>query len=125
MREDNIGIILDPMLWHTMHDFSSGCVLLVAASDYFNEAAMKVLEIEDADGVMHTYGLPETQSFEMMFVREDILAQLDIEIPKTWDDVKDAIPDLQANNLQIGYTIDYKIFLYQMGGDRFADDGLR
>lgn len=38
MREDNVGIILDPMLWHTMHDFSSGCVLLVAASDYYNEA---------------------------------------------------------------------------------------
>ena len=38
MREDNAGIILDPMLWHTMHDFSSGCVLLVAASDYYDEA---------------------------------------------------------------------------------------
>ena len=38
MREDNVGIILDPLLWHTMHDFSSGCVLLVAASDYYNEA---------------------------------------------------------------------------------------
>ena len=38
MREDNIGIILNPMLWHTMHDFSSGCVLLVAASDYYDEA---------------------------------------------------------------------------------------
>ena len=38
MREDNIGVILDPMLWHTMHDFSSGCVLLVAASDYYDEA---------------------------------------------------------------------------------------
>lgn len=37
MREDNIGIILDPMLWHTMHDFSNGCVLLVAASDYYRE----------------------------------------------------------------------------------------
>ena len=38
MREDNVGVILDPMLWHTMHDFSSGCVLLVAASDYYDEA---------------------------------------------------------------------------------------
>ena len=23
-------------LWHTMHSFSSGCVFLVAASDYYN-----------------------------------------------------------------------------------------
>lgn len=38
MREDNIGIILNPMLWHTMHDFSGGCVLLIAASDVYNEA---------------------------------------------------------------------------------------
>ena len=38
MREDNVGIILEPMLWHTMKNFSSGCVLLVAASDYYNEA---------------------------------------------------------------------------------------
>ena len=38
MREDNVGVILEPMLWHTMHDFSSGCVLLIAASDYFDEA---------------------------------------------------------------------------------------
>ena len=38
MREDNVGVILEPMLWHTMHDFSSGCVLLVAASDYYDEA---------------------------------------------------------------------------------------
>ena len=38
MREDNIGVILAPMLWQTMHDFSSGCVLLVAASDYYDEA---------------------------------------------------------------------------------------
>ena len=38
MRRDNIGVLLGPMLWHTMHDFSSGCVLLVAASDYYDES---------------------------------------------------------------------------------------
>ena len=38
MKRENEGIILGPMLWHTMHDFSTGCVLLVAASDYFNES---------------------------------------------------------------------------------------
>ena len=93
-------------------------------SDFTYEAQM-VLEIEDAQGVNHTYGLPETQSFSMMFVREDILAELDIEIPKTWDDVKEAIPILQANNMQIGMHNDVKIFLYQMGGELFADNGMR
>jgi len=36
MWRDNLGVILGPGLWHTMHSFSSGCVLLVAASDYFS-----------------------------------------------------------------------------------------
>lgn len=38
MKRENEGIILGPMLWHTMRDFSGGCVLLIAASDYFNES---------------------------------------------------------------------------------------
>ena len=91
----------------------------------FNEAAMMVLEIAGADGIEHCYGLPETQSFNMMFVREDVLANLGIDLPKTWDDIKKAIPVLQANNMQIGMHSDSKIFLYQNGGELFADDGMR
>ena len=91
----------------------------------FNEAAMIVLGIEDADEQMHYYGLPETQGFPMMFVRIDILADLGLEVPKTWDDLMATIPTLQANNMQIGLPTDYKIFLYQQGGDLFADDGMR
>ena len=91
----------------------------------FNDAAMVVLGIEDADGIYHCYGLPETQNFNMMFVREDVLADLGIEIPKTWDDVLAAIPTLQANNMQIGMHTNYTIFLYQMGGTLFADNGMR
>ncbi len=96
-----------------------------AAKENFNEAAMMVLCIEDADEVLHYYGLPEVQSFPMMFLRTDILADLGIEIPKSWDDVMAAIPTLQANNMQIGLSTDYKIFLYQQGGDLFADEGMR
>ena len=91
----------------------------------FNEAAMMVLGIEDSTGEYHVYGLPETQNFNMMFIREDILAELDIEIPRTWDDILAAIPILQANNMQIGMHTEYKIFLYQMGGELFADNGMR
>ena len=71
------------------------------------------------------YGMPERVSFQMMFVRIDILADLGLEIPKTWDDLLAMLPVLQANNMSIGLSKDYDIFLYQMGGDRFADDGLR
>ncbi len=95
------------------------------AMESFDESAMLTLGIEDAEKEWHYYGLPETQNFTMMFVREDIFAELGIEIPRTWDDVKEAIPVLQSNNMQIGMTKDENIFLYQMGGDLFADDGMR
>lgn len=38
MNKDNIGVLLGKMLWHTMEEFSSGCVLMVVASDYYNES---------------------------------------------------------------------------------------
>ena len=91
----------------------------------FNEAAMIVLGIEDSVGTMHYYGLPETQSFNMMFVRKDILAELNLDIPKTWDDIYSAIPVLQANNMQIGMHVEYRMFIYQMGEELFADNGMR
>ena len=103
----------------TFDDFES------YTQDNFNEAAMIVLGIEDADEQMHYYGLPEAQSFPMMFVRIDVLADLGLEVPKTWEDLMATIPTLQANNMQIGLPTDYKIFLYQRGGDLFADDGMR
>jgi len=32
------GILIEPMVWHEMRDFSSDCVLLVLASDVYDEA---------------------------------------------------------------------------------------
>lgn len=37
MDSPSIGIDLPPMLWHEMHDFSADCVLLVVASDEYDE----------------------------------------------------------------------------------------
>ncbi len=91
----------------------------------FNDAAMLVLGVENPDGDVHYYGLPEAQGFTMMFVREDILAELNIPVPETWDDILAAIPDLQANNMLIGLSTDYSVYLYQAGGELYADDGMR
>ncbi len=91
----------------------------------FTDAARVVLSIADADDNMHYYGLPETQNFSMMFVRLDVLADLGVEIPKTWEDLYEAQTTLQANNMEIGVSTEYKFFLYQMGGDLWADDGMR
>lgn len=91
----------------------------------FTDAAMLVLGIANADDEMHYYALPETQSFNMMFVRIDILANLGIEIPRTWEDIYMAQTILEGNNMEVGLTTDYKVFLYQGGGDLFADNGMR
>ncbi len=32
------GLLLKPMLWHEMHDFSEDCVMLVLASDHYDES---------------------------------------------------------------------------------------
>ena len=95
------------------------------ATKSFNESAMIVLGMEDADGFMNWYGLPEAQGFSMMFVRVDVLADLGIEIPRTWDDIMAAIPKLQARNMEMGLTTDTNIHLYQMGGTLYADNGMR
>jgi len=31
------GLVLDPMVWHEMYDFSPDCVLLVLAEEWYNE----------------------------------------------------------------------------------------
>lgn len=38
MRNDERGLVLDPMVWHEMHDFSPDCVLLVLADEWYDEA---------------------------------------------------------------------------------------
>ena len=48
------------------------------------------------------YALPDQQSFLMLFYRADILKELGLEIPQTWDDVLDIIPVLQKRNMDFG-----------------------
>ena len=65
----------------------------------------------------HTYALPVSQNFPMMFVRTDILADLGIEIPETWDELLSMVPVLQYNNMDVGMLNSFEMFLYQRGGD--------
>lgn len=37
MNENNLGVILGKELWHSMESISSGCIMLIYASDYFDE----------------------------------------------------------------------------------------
>ncbi len=74
------------------------------------------------------YGLPETLDFYMMFYRADVLNELGLTVPKTWDEMKTVMDTLSENNMQIAfpsYLAGLDLFLYQMGGTRYADDGRR
>ena len=57
-----------------------------------------------ADGTAYskTFGLPETQNFEMMFYRTDIFAELGIKAPNTWDEFDAILPVIQSNNMTVG-----------------------
>lgn len=47
------------------------------------------------------YALPDTQIFYVMFYRKDILEQLGLTVPETWDDFKETTILLARRNLQV------------------------
>ena len=47
------------------------------------------------------YALPDTQAFYIMFYREDILNQLGISVPKTWDEFLEATTEIQRKKMQV------------------------
>lgn len=72
------------------------------------------------------YGVPETQSFLVLFYREDILNKLHIGVPQTWDDVYDILPTLQQNymNFYLNPT-QFSQFFYQNNVEFYEPDGLK
>ncbi len=81
--------------------------------DIYHEAALNTLTL-----LNETYGLPLTMNFPMMFYRLDVLAELGLDVPETWDDILSILTILQSNYLKIGltYTLALDFFLYQNGG---------
>lgn len=51
------------------------------------------------------YALPDTQTFYLMFARDDVLEELGVEVPKTWDEFITAMAIIQQNNMQVGLPI--------------------
>jgi len=98
-------------------------------------------------GVMRTfaydgkvYGLPETLTYNMLFVRTDILEELGLEPPNTWEDVLRMLPTLQENGMSfmfpklstlqesgIGFMTRKPDFItpyYQHGAEFYTPDGM-
>jgi ABC-type glycerol-3-phosphate transport system substrate-binding protein len=72
------------------------------------------------------YALPETMNFRVMFYRTDILDELKISIPDTWEDLYNyTLPQLYQNGLEFYYLPDLSPFLFQQGGSFYNEDGTR
>ncbi|TFE27500.1 extracellular solute-binding protein [Cohnella luojiensis] len=81
------------------------------------------------------YALPEQQTFPMLFYRKDILKELNLEPPETWQDVYNMIPVLQKHNMDFWLPLEnptnnatlvpnatFSMLLYQNGGQFYTDD---
>ncbi len=68
------------------------------------------------------YGLPITQSFQMLYYRKDILDKLSLDVPQTWQDVYDMLPTLGQHyyDFFIPQSI-YTAMLYQYGADFYNE----
>lgn len=77
--------------------------------------------IETASYNGGVYGLPETQSFSVLFYRSDVLDELGLEVPRTWTDVEKAINVLHINNYDfyIPTAAIYPSLVFQYGGDMY------
>jgi ABC-type glycerol-3-phosphate transport system substrate-binding protein len=77
------------------------------------------------------FALPETMSFYMLFYRRDILDDLNLDPPDTWDDIRASIAVLDHNHLRFGMPVheqddtfrSFGMFLMQNGGGFYSDCG--
>lgn len=87
----------------------------------FPEAASEQFKYNGA-----VYALPETITYPVMFYRKDILKEIGLEVPETWDDVKVAMTVLAKNQMEFGMLANEQLFasmLYQNGGSYYNEDG--
>lgn len=118
-----------------------GAALDISQFDDFNEVASEFYEQALVPYTFQgkVYGLPETQNFNVLFYRTDIIEQLGVELPQTWDDVIELLPVLHKNNMtfavpsferQINGIVvpDYSGLLgmiYQNGGQIYNEEGTK
>ena len=73
------------------------------------------------------YALPDTMTFPMMFYRKDILAEIGLDVPTEWDEVKVAMTILAKNQMEFGMLPSEQIFamlLFQNGGVYYTGNGM-
>jgi ABC-type glycerol-3-phosphate transport system substrate-binding protein len=114
-----------------------GAIHDLSVFDGFSEVSQRFMEsaLEPFTFDGRVYAIPETQNFPVLFYRSDILQEIGLEVPQTWDDVIEMLPILQKKNLSFGlpqpYIVNligagmgvYSMFLYQNNGSYYFDGG--
>ena len=86
-------------------------------ADRFSETAL--VPYQYGEGI---YGLPNTETYPMLFVRTDIFEELGIEPPKTWDEFIDCAKIINLNNMNCGMPQIYSTFMAQMDVPMYQED---
>jgi len=71
------------------------------------------------------YGFPMATSVPAMFYRTDIMNEMGLKVPKTWDDVVYVSTMMQKKNLEVGIPLGigtWKNMIYQAGGRTVDED---
>ena len=77
------------------------------------------------------YGLPETQDFPVLFYRTDVLEEMGLKVPDTWEELIAMLPTLQGDSLSVGIpfpdinTLNTAVFntmIYQNGGEIYDQE---
>lgn len=74
------------------------------------------------------YGLPENIGFDVLFYRTDILEDLNIKVPETWDDLVYVSSLLAHKNMEVGFAAsdgNYLTLVLQSGLPIYSEDQSR
>ena len=80
------------------------------------------------------FGLPETQDFPLLFYRTDIMEEMGLKIPDTWEELIAELPTIQGDSLTVAIpfpdiaiadTSILNTMIYQNGGEIYEKDAKR
>ena len=80
------------------------------------------------------YGLPETQNFPVLFYRSDVMEEMGLPVPQTWEELIAELPTIQGNSLTVAVNFpdiavaDISVLcsmIYQNGGAIYDDEAKR
>ena len=72
-----------------------------------------------------TYALPDSLTFPVMFYRTDIFEEMGWKVPETWDEFYGLLPEIQKQNMEVGFPADItglKLFMYRDGYSLYNSD---